>query len=268
VPMNYLICLAIFVFLVVPMLIIGDRHPRVDGSDWRVRPSRSGKTWVLYRRRGFYEDRAPKYFKSPADAEAFARERYLGHGVASLEHGQFDHAPGVSPPADRLQMAQDRARRLAQENWIKAHEALAVAKDSDPAVRLVSCRLATLALEQVRRHGRFIQLPAHMDIEGLERRVRGLALDIFGIGGPASAIPYIIESPVASIPAEVKVAVWSRDGGGCVECGCAEGLRFASAAGKAARNDLETSEVQLACEACLRRMPAAGMAKSAGRVRR
>ena len=73
---NYLICLAMLVFVVV-ILLVGDRYPRVDGSEWRVKPTRSGKTWILYRWEGWNEMRINKRFKTRQQAEEFARSVLL-----------------------------------------------------------------------------------------------------------------------------------------------------------------------------------------------
>lgn len=64
-------CVGPLVLLLLPKI---DAHPRVDGSEWRVRPSRSGKTWEAYRYAGgIGMEQKRTRFKSREAAEEWVR---------------------------------------------------------------------------------------------------------------------------------------------------------------------------------------------------
>ncbi len=66
----------ILVGLLIGLLPHIDCNKRVEGSDWRVRPSRSGKTWEAYRyTKNWGEEEKFTRFKSAAAAEEFIRRR-------------------------------------------------------------------------------------------------------------------------------------------------------------------------------------------------
>jgi len=61
-----------------------DANPRVDGSEWRIKPSESGKTWEVYRYVGFLRTERFTRFKSPALAAAFISQGLAQNRKLSL----------------------------------------------------------------------------------------------------------------------------------------------------------------------------------------
>ena len=79
--MELRIALSIVIFVFGIILVLNVKHldanPRVDKSEWRVRPSKSGKTWEAYRYTsgGMYEYK--NRFTSPEAAEKWVRDYKL-----------------------------------------------------------------------------------------------------------------------------------------------------------------------------------------------
>ena len=61
------------VLLLGALLPYIDGNKRVNGGEWRVRPSRSGKTWEVYRYSGFGREEKYTRFKSAEAAADFIR---------------------------------------------------------------------------------------------------------------------------------------------------------------------------------------------------
>jgi hypothetical protein len=73
-----MIILGIFAVLILGLLLpFIDANRRVDGGEWRVRPSESGKTWEAYRYAGFLQVERYTRFKNPEAAAAFIRRQKI-----------------------------------------------------------------------------------------------------------------------------------------------------------------------------------------------
>ena len=246
---KYVICLVLMAAAIV-MLIIGDRQARVDGSEWRVRPSDSGKTWILYRWVGLGQERSNKRFKTREAAENYARASFLqtNQPTAERPHGPPD---AVAFVAKGIEGDIARAKLLANEHWAKANNSLEHASAArEFSMKTSHLRIAKQSLDQVKRHSRVVQLSTAIDVEEFERRLRSAAALLLAHEEPSSQISQVKESPTGAVPAEVKVAVWSRDGGACVHCGSNKQLRFAPTFERACSSDYDAADIQLACEPC------------------
>ncbi len=253
--MKYAICLLLFVVTVV-ILIIGDRHARIDGSEWRVRPSDSGKTWILYRWVGINQERSTKRFKSREAAVDYARVWFLGTGQSPLTEAPSEHRrDDATWVAQRAAEDNARAFSLANDLWRKGNTSLEAAyAASDIVIKISQLRLAKQSLDQIKRHSTTTALPVDIDVDAFERRLRSAAASVIQLGGMSSPLARVRETPTGSVPAEVKVAVWARDCGACVHCGATEQLRFAPVIPFAGGTDHESADIQLTCELCATRM--------------
>jgi hypothetical protein len=247
-------------FLLLSILLIvfvlHEQHTsRIDGSEWRVRPSDSGKTWILYRSVGLRQERSNKRFKSRAAAEDFARSlrpqvQYGLVGTVAVQQPRAAPAappPSIAPPHDQ-EVA--RASALAADAWAKASASIVLTNSSSNySIRISNLRLSKYYLDQVRRLKKNPGISIEIDTAEFESRLRLSALAILKFGGFSNPISQVRESPIGSVPAEVKVSVWSRDGGACIRCGAVDELRF-DPDYSATSDDYDGAHLQLVCDPC------------------
>ncbi|MDB5440340.1 MAG: hypothetical protein JWM33_2767 [Caulobacteraceae bacterium] len=242
--MAHIIGIVVVLVLVAVALLVGDRNPRIDGGEWRVRPSDSGKTWILYRRRGLATEKSTKRFKSAEAAIAFARSMSPGPAEgAQTEAIPLDRSgPRENPAVDLQALANEESARS------NAYADLA-SQPGSLETRLAYFRLAN------QHHDRLshMNLPPRKfeewGLAELNRRLEAVAGQIIVASGSThalwrSAIPH---RSTDGLENRVKVAVWARDGGACVKCGALEQLGFLPTWPGGGEG---TNNIQLVCTDC------------------
>ncbi len=243
-------------FILLIVVVLHEQHTsRIEGSEWRVRPSDSRKTWILYRSVGLRTERSNKRFKTRQDAEEFARSlrpsiQSRAFSAPLSERGQVVPAAQVPPITSRHEQEVARATVLAAETWDKASSSIILTNSSSIyPIRISNLRLSKYYLDQVRRLKKSPGILIEIDTTEFESRLRLSALAILKFGGFSNPISQVKEGLIGPLPPEVKVSVWSRDGGACIRCGAVEQLRF-DPDYSGFSNDYEGAHLQLVCDPC------------------
>lgn len=245
-----------FLFILLIVILIHEQHTsRIEGSEWRVRPSDSRKTWILYRSVGLKTIRSNKRFKTRQDAEHFARSLWPSNQSPAFsppapERVEVVPVAPVQPTPSRHDWDVAHATALAAETWDKANSSIKLTSpSSDFPIRISNMRLSKYYLDQLKRLKKAPGLSIELDTAEFETRLRLSAIAILVFGGFSNPISRINEGSIGPLPAEVKVSVWSRDGGACIRCGTTDQLRF-DPDYSGFSDDYEGAHLQLVCDPC------------------